>query len=262
MKRILTACGYNHAWAFKEIDEDKILQLEGFLQTRHRKIADSFEEYKDVDPFEFLPGHRSLIFGIKAQILSFENSKKPKLKSGSTASSTNVSGELELRQNLIDQLSNFSVNNSIKFDCNTAIQSFEFEKTGDEQVHATSSVLCSICDTVRVLRFNKYWRVSNYYKHLRSHFSKNQQSAKKSNRSTDPNQGKNKSNNNELSNGESSNGESSNGGMSSNTSQMNDLSNDLSNSGDFLVTVTDDDDLIEYDIVDEYASDGNISTDE
>lgn len=169
MKKILTACGYNHAWAFKETDSDKVTALEEFVQSRFRKIADSFEEYKEIKPFEFLPGHRALIFGIKEQILSLEESKKSKLKV-KDKNVPNVSpNENELKTNLISQLDNFASNISVVNDWSESIKSFEME-TNDDETHVKCSVKCPICETIRIVRYDKkYWKLSNITKHLRGH---------------------------------------------------------------------------------------------
>lgn len=165
MKKILTACGYNHAWAFKETDNEKITELESFVQTRHRKIVDSFEEYEEIDPFVFLPGHRSLIFGIKAEILSMEDSKKPKLK----PKAKNDVDENELKTNLITQLTTFLSSIALRIDWNDSIQSLEVEKNENGTL-AKCSILCPICNAQRVVRYdNKYWKLSNMTKHLRNH---------------------------------------------------------------------------------------------
>lgn len=72
MKKILTVCGYNNAWAFKGTDDKKITQLEAFVESRYRKIVDAFDKYQEMKPFEFLPEHRALKLGIKAEILLME----------------------------------------------------------------------------------------------------------------------------------------------------------------------------------------------
>lgn len=174
MKKILTACGYNHAWAFKETDNEKITELEAFVQTRHRKIADSFEEYKEIDPFEFLPGHRALIFGIKAQLLSMEESKKPKVKPRVKNPIKNVPTENELKTNLTNQLSNFSSNLAMEIDWSNSIQSFDMETKEDDTI-VKCALLCPICNALRTLRYDaKYWKLSNMTKHIRSHIDANE----------------------------------------------------------------------------------------
>lgn len=174
MKKILTLCGYNNAWAFKEVDYEKIVNIEKFVEAKHRKIADSFEEYRDIKPFEFLPGHHALILGIKAEILSMENSKKPK---PSKAKKKNILDEDELKAILINQITTFSSNLSLKMDWSHAIKHFEFATDknldatlGENTTFAECTLSCPQCGAERIIRFdNKYWKVSNMCKHVRSH---------------------------------------------------------------------------------------------
>lgn len=78
MKKLLTISGYNSTWSFKSLTEGKLPDIEEYIEKRHRKIADQFDEYKDIRPFEFLPGHRALILGIKSEIIDIQETKKPK----------------------------------------------------------------------------------------------------------------------------------------------------------------------------------------
>lgn len=175
VKKLLTACGYNHAWAFKEVDNEKVTQLESFIQARHRKIADSFDEYREITPFEFLPGHRDLIFAIKTQILSFENTKKLKPKTNGVP--THVPDEDELKQILISQVSSYSSSLPLQLDqqldwqvdWSNAIENFKTATDG-ASISAECSLSCPLCNAVRVIRYDgKYWATSNIYKHLRTH---------------------------------------------------------------------------------------------
>lgn len=176
MKKLLTACGYNHAWAFKEVDNEKVTQLESFIETRHRQIVDSFDEYREIKPFEFLPGHRDLIFAMKTQILSFENSKKAKAKSVPAR----VPDENELKQILIDQVSSYSSSLTLQLDWSNAIQKFE-TKTDEDSTFAECLLSCPLCNAVRTIRYDsKYWTLSNMNTHLRTHKQQNQASNKKS----------------------------------------------------------------------------------
>lgn len=168
MKLILTACGYNNGWAFKEADEGKISALEAFLELKHRKLVDSIDEYKDIKPFEFLPGHRSLILGMKGQILAMEDKKKPKMKPKQKNASNERASENELKLQLIDHLSNYSIQKSLNIDWSNAITQFvvkEGEKADESFVHC--SLQCPVCDTVRIVRYDKTWKISNMCKHIR-----------------------------------------------------------------------------------------------
>lgn len=81
IKRLLTVTGYDSAWSFKSVSEQKLYEAEDFIEKHHRQDADQFDEYKDMKPFKFLPGHKSLIFGIKSEIEEFQNTKKQKTPS-------------------------------------------------------------------------------------------------------------------------------------------------------------------------------------
>lgn len=175
VKKLLTICGYNHAWAFKDVDNEKVTQLESFIETRHRKVADSFEEYGEITPFEFLPGHRDLIFAIKTQILSFENSKKPKPKSNGVQ--THVPDGNELKNNLINQVASYSLSLPLQTnqDWSNAIGNFKFTTDG-VSTSAECTLSCPFCNAVRVIRYDgKYWATSNIYKHIRTHIKTNEQ---------------------------------------------------------------------------------------
>lgn len=109
-------------------------------------------------------------------------------------------GENELKTSLIDQVSNFMEKNSLKFDQNATNQSFQFEKNDDFIVNAQCGVLCPVCDDTKMIRFDKYWRVSNFYKHIRNHSNKSQKSIKLNGKTS-----KSKEKNCEINDGSSSN---------------------------------------------------------
>lgn len=176
MKRILTACGYDTKWAFKSADEDKIEELladlETFIEKHHRNLVDSLEVYKDIQPFKFLPGHRSLILGIKAQIVSIEDVKKtkfmpkiPKQKANPIDADTDETG---LKMSLITQISSYSSNLLLQIDWKNSIKQFNIT-TNEGLTSVQCLLVCPICGASRKTRFDKRWKISNMCKHLRSH---------------------------------------------------------------------------------------------
>lgn len=171
MITILNACGYNNIWAFKSVEEENIVDLETFVEKRHRTIIDSMDEYRDVKPFEFLPGHRSLIMGIKSQILLMEDVKRKKTMPKRKAKDVN---EMELKMSLTAHVSNFCQNISLQVDWSNAIDDFKITSHGDDtsaQCLAQCSLNCPICGVRRTVRFENSWRISNMCKHLRSHLT-------------------------------------------------------------------------------------------
>lgn len=106
MKKLLTVCGYNSTWSFKSITEENLSNIEEYIEKHHRQIANQFEEYEDIQPFEFLPGHKTLIFGIKSEIDEFkkDDSKKPK----KNMKSKPILNERDIQTSLLNQMSAFN----------------------------------------------------------------------------------------------------------------------------------------------------------
>lgn len=169
MKQILTACGYNNAWAFKEITDARIQELETFVQSQHRKLADSFDEYKKIDPLKFLPGHRTMIKGVQTEILSMEATKKTKASQPSSKTKTTDDlSEDTLKNMLIDQVAKYSLKKSLNSDWSNSIEKFSM-KTNDNGTSAECTLSCPMCGVVRIIRFDNHWTPSNMFKHLKTH---------------------------------------------------------------------------------------------
>lgn len=78
MKTILSVIGYNSSYSLITITEEKLDELEKYIEENERELIDSIDIYKSKKPFKFLPGHRVLIFGIKEELLKRSDNKKPK----------------------------------------------------------------------------------------------------------------------------------------------------------------------------------------
>lgn len=103
MKKLLTLTGYNSSWSFKCVSNEKLREAEDFIEKYYRKEADEFEEYKDMKPFQFIPGHKEFIFGIKEEINESQQTKKPK-----TSKKSNALSENDIKMSLLVQMSAFS----------------------------------------------------------------------------------------------------------------------------------------------------------
>lgn len=168
MNKLLTLCGYNSALSFKLISEGALDSMEKFIEQNHRNVADTFEEYKNVKPFKFLPGHVALIFGIKKQIEDFfHDNKKPK----KGAKVDIIQNEDELQANLLHQLSVFTKN--LKLDAvwtKNCIKDSTFTAT-ENASFCTCTISCCLCGSPFAVRYDKYWKNSNIYKHMRNHLN-------------------------------------------------------------------------------------------
>lgn len=173
MKQILSAVGYNSAYSLLTITDQKLDELEAYIEQNLREVVDSIDVYKLKKPFQFLPGHRALIFGIKEELIKHSGNKvsKPgsRKPSSQQASRDNLSAN-DLRISLENQLSSYANNCLAKFGLKTHYIVNEVKLTQSEnQTFAQCVVTCPNCLTINHLRYDKYWKTSNVFKHIRSH---------------------------------------------------------------------------------------------
>lgn len=168
MKRILNVCGYNSALSFKLVEEDKLSNLENYIETHHRKVVDEFQEYEDIKPFQFLPGHRSLILGIKAEISDIQSKKKQKVPKSNKM--PRDEDEKTLQISLINQLSAYANGISLKLDWSHSIQETEFTQVENSTL-VRCKISCPQCGMTSTMRYERSWKVANMYRHLRTHSS-------------------------------------------------------------------------------------------
>lgn len=141
----MTAAGYNSAWSFKTVTEEKLSEAEDFIEKHHRLEADGFEEYKDIKPFKFLPGHKSLIFGIKTEIDEYQDMKKPKISKKSIP----VLSENDLQMSLLSQMSTFSKKLGLHADWSNSIENSSYSASETAVLFAALNVLF---DTINIGR--------------------------------------------------------------------------------------------------------------
>lgn len=166
IKSILTAVGYNSALSIIQIDEQRIKEIEEFVETNCRGIIDSIDVYKYIKPFTFLPGHKALILGIKSEIQNLQDAKKPKV---TTFCKPQLS-ESDLKVSLVNQLSAFTSKNGLDID-DWSKSVYNITLTSSEHsTHALCSIKCPVCAAKSTIRYDSYWKVSNICKHLRKHF--------------------------------------------------------------------------------------------
>lgn len=164
IKKLLTLTGYNSIWSFKSITEQSLSEAEDFIETTYRKDADEFDEYKEIKPFKFLPGHKALIFGIKSEISEIQDTKK----SNKINKSKPVLTENDIHTSLLCQMSSFTKGLGLQADWSNAIKSSDFTETENTPLCACN-VVCPICSSSFIVRYDKHWKNSNISKHLRKH---------------------------------------------------------------------------------------------
>lgn len=165
MKKLLTILGYDSAWSYKSVTEEKLREAEDYIEKSHRKAADELDEYKDIRPFKFLPGHKALIYGIGNELNESQARKKPKINN---KKSNVVLSEKEVQMSLLFQMSAFTKKLGLIADWSSAITDSNYSAT-ESAPFCTCTVLCPICHSSFVVRYDKHWKNSNLCKHMRQH---------------------------------------------------------------------------------------------
>lgn len=70
VQKILLECGYDTKQSLNLLDEKKVKEIENFISKHSRHFFDDIkcrhiEIYRQQDPFEFIPGHRTRLINIK-----------------------------------------------------------------------------------------------------------------------------------------------------------------------------------------------------
>lgn len=164
MKALLSVGGYNNALSFKSVNESKIRDLEQHIETHHRKVADEFAEYAEMKPFQFLPGHCAFILQMKQEIENMQIEKKQKVAKKSRRDQDEQSLELSLK----GQLNTYAKSIGFNLDWTHSIQNIVLTST-ENSTCAQCSVSCPICFKSYALRYDRSWKVTNMYRHLRGH---------------------------------------------------------------------------------------------
>lgn len=146
------------------MEENNLAHLEKWIEEKHRKIVDEYVEYQEVKPFQFLPGHRSLILGIKEEISSMQDVKKKKV----TKKLPPVEDEQSLAHSLTNQLSSYANGIGLKLNWALSIQNIQLQSTENTTV-AHCTISCPICFNDYSVRYDRNWKVANMYRHLRTH---------------------------------------------------------------------------------------------
>lgn len=169
MKKLLTISGYDSLWSFKSVTNEKLSEAEDFIEKYHRNDADAFEEYKDVIPFKFLPGHKALVFGIQSEISEFQENKKPK----KNIKLKPVLNENNLQTSLLYQIPTYTKGLDLQADWSNSLNNSSFTTT-ESASFCTCDVSCPLCESGHfAVRYDQYWRTSNICKHLRKHAQQN-----------------------------------------------------------------------------------------
>lgn len=156
----------------RTIDENSLTKVEEHV-TNHRNIVNELnccfsDTYKAQDDFRFIPGHRSAILAIPAQIEKIKAQGKKKVER--KRKPRTIEG---LKKMLIAQLNSypskigFNLPNGVISDLN--IVNVAYEQQSDDCFVVDCGFSCPFCDKVTKVTFKKFWWSTNATKHLKKH---------------------------------------------------------------------------------------------
>lgn len=201
---ILIAAGYDNALSIENIDESDIKLIEEHAEQKSKHLIKQLENYNLEDKFEFLPGHRKLLFYLKEKIREFQEIKISKLFESSeelalTPAAATASGE-ESREEIelftADERSDLKKTLLTKLNASASATTLHSEFTEEHivstidvyistsQIRRTNprknissrhsykcTVKCTNCDRVIPCTFTSHWQIGNLDKHLKTHIS-------------------------------------------------------------------------------------------
>lgn len=169
VKSLLIDAGYDTLLSLKSIDESKIESIEVFFNANKHfinKLKCCYSDrYKDMQVFEFLPGHKSIIMALPGQVIDMEASK-PTKKTHSLKNSTDE----ELKTKLISNLINSTGKSGFQLpeDC-ISVNNIDGFKRIEESNGARCIFSCPFCVSKFSLIYRKFWMTSNATGHLKKH---------------------------------------------------------------------------------------------
>lgn len=183
MINILSSAGYDCALSLAELDESDIKNIETFVSKNQNILKDSVYAVDEI--FEFLPGHRKLLFVLRNKAIDFiENNKKNVTnKSENTNSLANSIEEVELltgdeivalKKKLVEKLNRriTSYGLNVVFTEENIISSLDAyisQSSRNSRASYKCTVKCVSCEKLVPCTHNKYWETSNFETHLKKH---------------------------------------------------------------------------------------------
>lgn len=180
VKKLLIASGFNKFIALAGIGEEELLKIERHINSEPGLINNLkccySDVYKDQEVFQFLPGHKATILGMKTQIQQLKahwtenpeeaNKSKTSLKRNRVLDRTAD----EVKSILIESLRAFLKKHKVPEQIITArnIVNFKEEAEGDRKTYRCE-FSCLFCSKRIAVLYKKFWMNSNVTKHLKDH---------------------------------------------------------------------------------------------
>lgn len=187
---VLTAAGYDSALSIADLNESDILIIQDYVTNKAQHLIKEHVSYTQNDKFEFLPGHKKLVLGLRNKVKDFNTpvsrqTQKNPTKSIQPEEDQQISEEIELltevelaafKTDLISKLSTVSKSvGAPTFTEHHLVGSIDpyiskNSKAITSKIPAYKCfVKCVICEKRVPCTFNKRWETSNLSTHLKSH---------------------------------------------------------------------------------------------
>lgn len=164
-----------------EMDEDRLKVLEAHINKNAHLVNELkccfSAEYKKQTEFAFLPGHRSLILGIKGKIHLMKEARiqkqKSRMESRALRPKQPKKSAEELKISLIQSLNTFATKTGLPEGLITVNNIRDFtEQPEGEQIAYKCNFSCLFCSKLISTQYKNYWMTSNATKHIKDHYTK------------------------------------------------------------------------------------------
>lgn len=176
IKNLLIASGYSKLMSLAEIDEEKLRKIEdhvnGHMDLVKSLICCHSKDYKNQTNFEFLPGHKATILGIKDKITQMKATGAFTLKANNRSIQPKYRSEIEVKTALVQSLDVFATSQGLPGGIITErnIVNFTSISENGKDVYKCG-FSCVFCSKVIKVVYRSYWMKSNVTKHIKEHIT-------------------------------------------------------------------------------------------
>lgn len=175
VKKLLTECAYNELYSLRRIDAEKLRNIESFLNGKKEIISQLDccykDHYKNLDVFEFLPGHKDLILSIPSLIEEMGHGGKSRI---SAIRNNMTFSDDQLKSKLIANLLSYTENIGLDVPDNaiSEINIHDFRRGSDQDGFVCKCrLICPFCLKKFQLTYKTFWATSNLTKHFKDHIT-------------------------------------------------------------------------------------------
>lgn len=193
LRILLKKCGYESTLSFKGLNAEDLVGIQNYINKNLKDVLNNLkccqaDQYKKQEVFSFLPGHKSFILNLPQYIDEFlkekclkQKASKYMLRNTQQLTENNVEDIEEDKMDIVDfdtdaikeiLLKKYKETaKSLKISgtmINIALVD-DLTKSSENNLTMKSKLKCFLCNKIVSVQFNKYWYLSNFTKHLKTH---------------------------------------------------------------------------------------------